>query len=85
MHRNWTRLAWASILLVFLLSWGFWVVPVSWYGVRDWLFLLLAIPLVNVAGIVAFRTRNRLLGAATVLSVFAPFLIIFVSLLMWGL
>ncbi|MDO5512946.1 hypothetical protein [Corynebacterium sp.] len=76
---------WLSILVVFVLSWAFWLVPVSWYDVREWLFPLLAIPFIALAGVIAFRTRSVPLGIMTVLSIFFPVIIIFVGMMIWGI
>lgn len=84
MKKSWTLAAWASILAIFVITWGFWIVPVSWYPYREWLYLLIAIPLINLAGIVAFRTRNLALGVMTVVSVFSPAVVIVVAFLIWG-
>lgn len=80
----WVVLGWVSVLIAFLLSWTSWIVPVSWYGFRDWLFPLLILPFVAIAGYAAYKTRSVALAIMAVVSLFFPVIIIVVSMMIWG-
>lgn len=75
---------WLSILVIFIISWAFRLVPVPWYGVRDWLFPVLVFPFIGLAAVNAYRTRSATLGIMTAVAIFFPVIIIVAGMLLWG-
>lgn len=77
-------LGWSSIIIAFVFSWAYWITPISWYGIRDWVHLVLTAPFIVLAGYVAYQRRNIPLGIIAVVSIFAPAIIITVTIIIYG-
>ena len=64
--------AWLSVLVVAILGYVLWLVPISWYGIREWIYPIIAVPLIGYALFTAFKSKSWVLGICAILALLSP-------------
>lgn len=60
--------AWLSVLVVAILGYVLWLVPISWYGIREWIYPIIAVPLIGYALFTACKSKSWVLGICAILA-----------------
>lgn len=70
--KNCFNFAWLSVLVVAILGYVLWLVPISWYGIREWIYPIIAVPLIGYALFTAFKSKSWVLGICAILALLSP-------------
>lgn len=64
--------AWLSVLVVAILGYVLWLIPISWYSIREWIYPIIAVPLVGYALFTAFKSKSWVLGICAIFALLSP-------------
>ncbi|BAU94922.1 hypothetical protein N24_0660 [Corynebacterium suranareeae] len=79
-----SKFAWIAVVLVALAGFLLWLVPISLYSAREWVYPLIAAPLIGYALFVAVKARNWWLFAAAILALLSPAISLLIGFAVFG-
>lgn len=69
------------LVIPFLLAVALWAAPTSWYGIREYIYYMVTVPISGICLFAAYRQKNIGMGVLSILAFFANVIALALSFL----